>query len=225
MKLGQKAMEALRAEITGVLKENDDLVVAGSIALSGTALVAVREKAVLQQYFSEGFLWDAKRGPSLYSAFGTEEKPESSSVWKRAADQGAHALYALGPGGILAGLWKMAEASETGLYADLRKVPVRQESIEICERFDLNPYKLLSEGCLLIGIPKGDALVQFCSERGIPAAVIGRAVKGNDRLLYSGANARYLERPSKDEITRFSWGQEWAGCGRLPGKKEETEEC
>ena len=43
MKLGQKAMEALRAEITGKLKAGDDLVVAGDIALSGTALISGSE--------------------------------------------------------------------------------------------------------------------------------------------------------------------------------------
>lgn len=39
MKLGQKAMEALKEEITGSLLEGDDLVVAGAIALQGTALL------------------------------------------------------------------------------------------------------------------------------------------------------------------------------------------
>ena len=67
MKLGQKAMEALRAEITGELKAGDDLVVAGDIALSGTALIAEKEKETLKSYFSEGFLWDAQRSPSPVS--------------------------------------------------------------------------------------------------------------------------------------------------------------
>ena len=66
MKLGKKAMEALRAEITGELKAGDDLVVAGDIALSGTALITEKEKETLKSYFSEGFLWDAQRSPSLY---------------------------------------------------------------------------------------------------------------------------------------------------------------
>ena len=54
MKLGQKAMEALRAEITGELKAGDDLVVAGDIALSGTALIAEKKplKAIFQKAFS-----------------------------------------------------------------------------------------------------------------------------------------------------------------------------
>lgn len=54
----------------------------------------------------------------------------------------------------------MAEASEVGLEADFRKVPIRQETIEVCEIFDLNPYKLQADGAVLIGIRGGEALVQ-----------------------------------------------------------------
>ena len=136
MKLGQKAMEALRAEITGKLKAGDDLVVAGDIALSGTALIAEKEKETLKSYFSEGFLWDARRSPSLYGAYDAEVLlgdrenltceqmngrkracAEKSSVWEAARNMGADALYVLGTGGVLAGLWKMAEAGETGIRA------------------------------------------------------------------------------------------------------------
>lgn len=237
MKLGQKAMEALRAEITGELKAGDDLVVAGDIALSGTALITEKEKETLKSYFSEGFLWDAQRSPSLYGAYDAEVLlgdrenltceqmngrkracAEKSSVWEAARNMGADALYILGTGGVLAGLWKMAEAGETGIQADLRKIPVRQETIEICERFDLNPYRLFSEGALLIGTQNGAELELFCRQKGIPAAVIGKAVKGNDRLLYSGENCRYLERPAEDELTKFSWGSSWKNKGLLPGK-------
>lgn len=244
MKLGQKAMEALKAEITGELKAGDDLVVVGDIALSGTALTAEKEKETLKRYFSEGFLWDAQRSHSLYGAYEPEILPgkwenltceqlneknkvcaEKSSVWKAARNMGADALCVLGTGGVLAGLWKMAEAGETGIQADLRKIPVRQETIEICERFDLNPYRLFSEGALLIGTPNGTELELFCRQKGIPAAVIGQAVKGNNRLLYSGENCRYLERPAEDELTKFSWGSSWKKKGLLPGKHKEKQKC
>lgn len=217
MKLGQKAMEALRAEVTGLLKEGDDLVIIGDIALAGTALIVEKENEFLRQFFSEGFLWDAWRSPSLYGA--------SKNITAQQYVMEMDAFYHLGTGGVLAGLWKVAEASEMGLFADLRKIPVRQETIEICERFDLNPYKLFSEGSILVGTLKGAELVQYCSDQGIPAAVIGKAVKGNDRILRSGENVRYLERPSQDEITKFSWGEKWKNSGRLPGKKKETEQC
>ena len=45
--------------------------------------------------------------------------------------------------------------------------------------------------------------MQELRREGIMAAVIGQTNSGNDRLLYSGGNARYLERPAKDEINRF----------------------
>lgn len=210
-------MEALRAEVTGLLKEGDDLVIIGDIALAGTALIVEKENEFLRQFFSEGFLWDAWRSPSLYGA--------SKNITAQQYVMEMDAFYHLGTGGVLAGLWKVAEASEMGLFADLRKIPVRQETIEICERFDLNPYKLFSEGSILVGTLKGEELVQYCSDQGIPAAVIGKAVKGNDRILRSGENLRYLERPSQDEITKFSWGEKWKNSGRLPGKKKETEQC
>ena len=87
----------------------------------------------------------------------------------------------MGEGGFLSALWKMAEASQVGLEMDFSKVPIRQETIEICEIFDINPYKLNSEGAVLIGIPAGEALVQELRRMGMMAAVIGQTNAGNDR--------------------------------------------
>lgn len=90
-----------------------------------------------------------------------------------------------------------------GLTADLRKIPIRQETIEITEKYEINPYRLDSKGALLIGIRGGQGLKQEYLRRGIPAAVIGQTNNGNDRLLYSGENARYLDRPGEDEIKKI----------------------
>ncbi len=106
-------------------------------------LLFIKEKEFLRQYFSEGFLWDAWRGPSLYGV--------SRNMIEHQKTMEMDAFYSLGEGGVLAGLWKMAEASEIGLFADLRKIPVRQETIEICERFNLNPYKLKAVFWLVCG--------------------------------------------------------------------------
>ena len=44
MKLGQQALEALQAEITGRLNPGEDLVVAGEIGISGTLVLISRKK-------------------------------------------------------------------------------------------------------------------------------------------------------------------------------------
>ena len=200
MKLGQQAMEALKSQIDGTLELGDELVVAGVIAIEGTEILIEKEKEKLLEYFSDGFLWNTVR---------TLEKCRMPETIQETFKDEIHARYGLGTGGVLSGLWKMTEVSGTGLRADLRTIPVRQETIEICERLDVNPYKLLSEGAVLLGCADGEKIVQECLRQQIPAAVIGRAVEGNDRLLYSGELTRYLERPSQDELTRFSWGEKW----------------
>lgn len=196
MKLGKEAMEALRAEVTGCLRPGEELVVAGPVALQGTALLAEEKYNQLRSRFSEGFL---KSSMSVLMDYGCKDE-ENSVVWKMALEHGASGLYAMGEGGFLSGLWKLAEASQVGLRADLRKVPIRQETIEICEVFDLNPYRLLSGGAVLFGVGAGEALVQELKRMGISAAVIGQTDDGNDRLLYSGENTRYLDRPTEDEV-------------------------
>ena len=200
MKLGQQAMEALKSQIDGALEIGDDLVVAGVIAIEGTQILIEKEKEKLLEYFSDGFLWNTVR---------TLEKCRVPEMLSEPFKDEIHARYDLGTGGVLSGLWKMTEASGTGLRADLRAIPVRQETIEICERLDVNLYKLLSDGAVLLGCTDGAKVVQECLHQQIPAAVIGKAVEGNDRLLYSGGLTRYLERPSQDELTIFYWGEKW----------------
>lgn len=186
MKLGQQALEALQAEITGRLKPGEDLVVAGEIGISGTLVLISREKEKLRKYFSESF---------LYMSEDTLQKCKVSREDDFWMDKRISALYFTEEDGILSGLWKMAEASGVGLDVDLRRIPIRQETIEVCERLDVDPYKLESEGTVLLGTGQGDALVRELEARGIHAAVIGHTDKGNDRLLHSGEITRYLERP------------------------------
>ena len=40
-------------------------------------------------------------------------------------------------GGIFAALWEMAAAKNVGLSVDLKNIPIRQHTIEVCEYFNL----------------------------------------------------------------------------------------
>lgn len=200
MKLGKAALEALQAEITGRLEPGDELIVVGAIALSGTVTIAEKKEEKLSEIFSYGFLQSAR---NVKNEYGTGEIARESEVWSMAESSGASAIYALNEGGFLSGLWKMAEASGVGLHVDLRKVPIRQETIELSEIFDINPYKLESHGAILMGMKSGEAFASELRRMGYMAEIIGQANKENDRLLFSGENVRYLERPAKDEVYKL----------------------
>ena len=103
-------------------------------------------------------------------------------------------------GGIFGALWEMAEASGIGMEIDLKKIPVRQETIEICEYFDINPYELISSGCMLMAASDGNTIVRELEKAGIHAAVVGKAMEGNDRVLYAAGERRFLEPPKADDL-------------------------
>ena len=117
-----------------------------------------------------------------------------------AAKSGARAMHDVSGGGIYAALWEIAEGAGTGLEVDLKKIPVKQETIEIAEFFELNPYQMLSGGSLLIAVENGKEMVRCLQNAEIPAVVIGKLTEGKDRILINEEETRYLEMPQADEI-------------------------
>ena len=103
-------------------------------------------------------------------------------------------------GGIFGALWEMAEASGVGLEIDLKKIPIRQETVEVCEFFGVNPYLLISSGCMLMAAQDGNHLVRELEKAGIKATIIGKATAGNDRVLLNEDERRFLEPPKTDEL-------------------------
>mgnify|MGYP001018639263 FL=1 len=130
------------------------------------------------------------------------------------------ALYAMGEGGFLSALWKLAEASEVGLEADFRKVPIRQETIEVCEIFDLNPYKLQADGAVLIGICGGEALVQRLRNEGFMAEVIGQTKPGDDMEQITADILKFIEEGA--DMVVCSGGMSVDPDDRTPGAIKAT---
>lgn len=120
-----------------------------------------------------------------------------------AAENGATYLHNLSNGGILNGLWELAANGHTGIKVDFKKIPVRQEIIEACELFDLNPYQLLSGGSLLMTIPDGSDVLLALREEEIPVSVIGEVTDNNDKILVNEDEIRYLDVPGRDELWKI----------------------
>ena len=97
--------------------------------------------------------------------------------------------------------------TETGLTVYLKKIPVRQEIIEVCEYFGLNPYQLQSNGCYLMVATDGDEVVFELQKQQIHAAVIGKLTDSNDKIIRNGEEVRYIDRPAPDEIKKLYYGK------------------
>lgn len=173
------------------VKPGDDIIVTKYVGLCGTAKIIRKKETELLTRYAKPFLEVAK---NVISEISVEKEA------KIAKEFGVSAMHDVSKGGIFGAIWEMASASNIGVEISLAKIPIRQHTIEVCEFFDLNPYQLLSNGSLLICTQRGNELVELLEREKIPAAIIGKAVKGNDRVVYYGEEKRFLEPPKGDEI-------------------------
>ena len=168
-----------------------DIVVTKWIGLEGTTILSKEKEAELKEHFPEEFVDTAISFEQYLSVI-----PEAAVAVK----SGVGAMHDVTEGGIFGALWEMAEASDVGLEIDLKKIPIRQETIEVCEYFDVNPYGLISSGSMLMAAEEGEKLVERLARAGIPASVVGKAVAGNDRVILRDGERRFLEPPKTDEL-------------------------
>lgn len=185
-----KAKEGRVISTAGV-KPGMDIIVTKWIGIEGTAILAKEKEAVLRERYSQPFIDKAKELDRYISVLS-----EAATAVK----SGVAAMHYVTEGGIFGALWEIAEASGVGLEIDLKKIPLKQETVEICEFFGINPYELISSGSMLMAAEDGNGLVMELEKAGIPAVVIGKATDSNDRVLLNEEERRFLEPPKTDEL-------------------------
>ncbi len=170
-----------------------DVVLSKWIGLEGTALLAQRyREGLLERY--PAYLVEEAAGFGRYLSV----LPEAAAAIK----SGACALHDASEGGIFAALWELAEAAGVGLTIDLKKLPLKQATVEICEYCGANPYQLLSGGCLVMTAQDGPGLAAALKAEGIHAAVVGKVTDTKKRILLNQEEVRYMDRPGRDELYR-----------------------
>lgn len=165
------------------------IVMAGTAGLAGTVRIYEKAKETFQKRFSKAFLQ------------GIEPINRQLSVRKhcQVADEWLYA-HDVSEGGIFAALWEVGEYLNCGMRISLQNILLAQETIELCEVLDLNPYVLFSLGCSIFVVKDGTRLVEALEEADIKAAVIGYLTQDSDRILDNGEEIRYLEPYKGDDM-------------------------
>ncbi len=186
-------MRQIERESRGTVKPGQELVVAGYVGLEGSRQIARVREQELRTWFSGEYISQMQQAshvrldmsPAGLKRLGVTE-------WEEVAE-----------GGIHTALWNLSGAYMTGFEIDLHKIPVKQETIEICERYDLNPYDLLSKDCVVLVADNGGRLVQALEKEGIPAQCIGTVNRGIKREICYGQVHGFMDRPKRDEVYKI----------------------
>lgn len=176
---------------TSAAKPNQDIVITKWVGMQGSEILVRAKEEELLTKFPRHLLETVKSFEQFESVV-----PEAATAVK----SGVSAMTDVAEGGIFGALWELADSADVGLEIDLKSLPIKQETIEICEYFHINPYALLSGGCLLMTADNGYDLVREFEKQNIQAAVIGKTTDGNDRVVTNGEETRFLEPPKMDEI-------------------------
>lgn len=168
----------------------DAVLLAGGIAIEGTAILAREHASLLRARGVPQAVIDAAAG--WLRSPGISVLPAALALNATGA---VHAMHDPTEGGLATALHELAEAAGVGLRIDFSAVPVLPECRLICEALGLDPLGLLASGALIATLAPAD--VSDALER-YPAAVIGHVV--------APADAEPLPVFPRDELARFLEG-------------------
>ncbi|MEM2093555.1 MAG: AIR synthase family protein [Candidatus Bathyarchaeia archaeon] len=107
-------------------------------------------------------------------------------------------------GGVLGGIHELADASNLGVKVFEDRIPVAEETLEICRFFNIDPLQLISSGAMLVAVKENfaDEVITAFSRNGVNASLIGEFLEDPKAriLVQSGGAERRLPAPSFDHL-------------------------
>lgn len=181
-----------REEQQGEKTAHREIIMCGYAGLEGTLRILDEAQAELETRFVSAFLEQMKE------LTGKLVRPDQiMNVYE--CDRKA-VVRQIGSGGIMAALWELAETAHIGFEIDMPQIALKQETVEICEYYRLNPYLMTSAGSYLILTDEGEDVIRALEKAGAQAVGLGAARDRNARVIRNGEEIRYLDRPAPDEL-------------------------
>jgi len=181
---------------TAGAKPGDDVILTKSVALEGTAVLAYDMEKKLVDILGADIIQRAKAFSRRISV--VKEAMIASRTGR------VHAMHDPTEGGIVCGLWELAEASRTGVVVEESKIRIAYETEAVCDALRIDPLRVLSSGALLITATAKDSgrIIGSLRNHRIRAEVIGKMTEsGRGRtLIRRDGNRVKLEPPARDEL-------------------------
>lgn len=177
---------------TGGAKTGDDIIVTGFAGLEGTGILS---KSYYDYLITKLPADTVETGKNMIKSISV------ANVGTLAAQFGVNAMHDATEGGVLGAIWEVAEASNGGMYVYEERIPVKEETIRICQVLNINPYRLISSGCMVITCSNGKGLCELLNKNGISADVVGKITKGS-KIIKAGGIEAEVNPPESDEIYR-----------------------
>jgi hydrogenase expression/formation protein HypE len=200
--IGQMLGEVTKARLkpSSAAQVNDHIIMTKGAAIEGTAIIALEKEKEIRSHFPKTLISKAQN--YLHD-------PGLSIVPEAAVASGfpeVHALHDPTEGGIATGIFEMATASNLGVEIYEEKIPISQETIELCRHFGVDPLGIFASGSLLIAVSPtaSEELRSSLRREGIPSSDIGRMVsKEKGMTLIKESRKLALPVYHQDELSKI----------------------
>lgn len=172
---------------------SDSIILTKSAGLEGTSIIASEREGELTEKFGVDFVTRAK-------AYIDDISTVKEGVI--GGEFGVNAMHDVTEGGVLGGLWEIAEASGKGIEIHGDLIPIEEETKTICHHFQIDPLKLISSGSMLMVTSRGRELLDVLKANNIKAAFIGTVTEGDRIMKYGHENVK-IEPPKTDELFKI----------------------
>jgi hydrogenase maturation factor len=179
-------------------RPGDDIIMTKTVGIEGTGILAADFAHKLRGKVDSRTLATAKKMRRWISVVKDARLAVEAG--------GVRAMHDPTEGGLLQGIWELAEASKAGFTVYDSKIPIRPETDRICAVFGLDPLRLMSSGCLLIVADrrKSSKILRHLRRHAISGNIIGKVSTQRSGRKLVGEDGRVKEiRPSeRDELYR-----------------------
>lgn len=115
-----------------------------------------------------------------------------------AAKNGATLMHDVTEGGILGAIWEAAYNAGKGAEVYINEIDIHPVTKKICSMLNIDPYRLLSSGCMLIVCKNGNEMAQGLRDIGVNAKIIGRITDISEGVRT--AQGEEITAPQADEL-------------------------
>jgi hydrogenase maturation factor len=196
--LGEAAKDKLL--IKSNVRVGDQIILTKGIAIEGTAIITRERENHLKAVLDVKLIERAKNFLHDPGISVVEEALLAGEVAP------LHAMHDPTEGGLIGGLWEMAQAAGVGLLVAADQINILPETEEVCRVFELDPLRLIASGALLIVAPPAECakVLGAFRERNITAKVIGEVKDQAEgtKIMRDGA-VTHFDYPLQDEIAKI----------------------
>jgi hydrogenase maturation factor/predicted fused transcriptional regulator/phosphomethylpyrimidine kinase len=203
-------------------RENDNIIITKGAGIEAAALLAYELKETLLHHLP---------ADTIYRSIARiREITVVKDAIIAAQNSGVHAMHDATEGGLVRGVWEIAQASEKRIQINEDDIFIPEDIQSICGYFHLNPCEIISEGTLILTCSpeKTAELLLSYRKAGIKAKVIGKVTSpGKGCVFIKNGKATPIVPPDKDQFWEVFFNSAALIIGNAPlsDEKSNTKLC